>query len=147
MPINRYAAEVFFELRRIARIISLDSHKVEGQYQVTGPQLIVLRQILYGNASIPSDLARRVYLSQATVTGILDRLEAGGLIVRERKVSDRRQVAISLTERGRNLAVTLCPPLLERLSEEFETLSQAEQVDMAQALKRLSEILEDKPKL
>jgi DNA-binding MarR family transcriptional regulator len=42
----------------------------------------------------PSALARRAGLHPATMTGILDRLERGGWIVRERDPSDRRAVLV-----------------------------------------------------
>jgi DNA-binding Lrp family transcriptional regulator len=42
----------------------------------------------------PSALARRSGLHPATITGILDRLERGGWIARERDPSDRRGVLI-----------------------------------------------------
>jgi DNA-binding MarR family transcriptional regulator len=47
----------------------------------------------YGPLS-PSALARRAGLHPATMTGILDRLERSGWIVRERDPSDRRAVVI-----------------------------------------------------
>lgn len=49
----------------------------------------------------PSALARSAGLHPATVTGILDRLERGGFIVRERDPSDRRAVVVrALRDRG-----------------------------------------------
>jgi len=42
----------------------------------------------------PTDLARRLGVHPATITGILDRLEKGGWIVRERDPSDRRAVVV-----------------------------------------------------
>jgi DNA-binding MarR family transcriptional regulator len=42
----------------------------------------------------PTELARRLGVHPATVTGILDRLERGGWIVRERDPSDRRAVVV-----------------------------------------------------
>lgn len=47
----------------------------------------------YGPIS-PSALARRAGLHPATMTGILDRLEAGGWIARERDPADRRAVVV-----------------------------------------------------
>jgi DNA-binding MarR family transcriptional regulator len=47
----------------------------------------------YGPLS-PSALARRAGLHPATLTGILDRLERGGWIARERDPTDRRAVVI-----------------------------------------------------
>jgi DNA-binding MarR family transcriptional regulator len=52
----------------------------------------------------PSALARRAGLHPATVTGILDRLERGGWVARERDPSDRRAVVVrALTGRTAEL--------------------------------------------
>ena len=59
-------------------------------------------------------------LSQATVTGILDRLEARGLVTRTRSASDRRRVLLALTAAGHTAAArapaALHGPLMGRLA-------------------------------
>lgn len=50
-----------------------------------------------------SELACTAGLSPATATGMLDGLEAAGLVSRVRSQRDRRVVLTSLTERGREL--------------------------------------------
>ena len=54
----------------------------------------------------PSWIAQHVQVSPSTVIGILDRLEAKGLIQRERDREDRRLVQVSLTEPGRGLVAS-----------------------------------------
>jgi DNA-binding MarR family transcriptional regulator len=44
----------------------------------------------------PSALARVMHIHPATMTGVLDRLEAGGWIVRERDPADRRAVLVRI---------------------------------------------------
>jgi DNA-binding MarR family transcriptional regulator len=52
----------------------------------------------------PSAIARRAGLHPATMTGILDRLERGGWVTRERDPSDRRAVLVrARRERGAEL--------------------------------------------
>ena len=52
----------------------------------------------------PTALAKRAGLHPATMTGILDRLERGGWVVRDREASDRRSVRVRpLRERGADL--------------------------------------------
>jgi DNA-binding MarR family transcriptional regulator len=64
---------------------------------------------LHGPLS-PTALARRANLHPATMTGILDRLERGGWIVRERAESDRRAVVVrGLRTRGPELYGVLAP--------------------------------------
>jgi MarR family transcriptional regulator, organic hydroperoxide resistance regulator len=50
-----------------------------------------------------SELGERLYLDSGTLTPLLKRLEAAGLIARIRDVQDERRVHISLTATGRKL--------------------------------------------
>jgi DNA-binding MarR family transcriptional regulator len=46
------------------------------------------------------DLSRRLGITEKTITGIVDRLEAAGHVRRERDAADRRVVRVKLTESG-----------------------------------------------
>jgi DNA-binding MarR family transcriptional regulator len=48
-------------------------------------------------------LARQADVSPATMTAMLDHLEKDGMVARRRSETDRRQVIVSLTDRGREL--------------------------------------------
>ncbi len=50
-----------------------------------------------------SEVGERLYLDSATLTPLLKRLEAQGLITRTRASHDERQVVIELTSEGREL--------------------------------------------
>ena len=61
--------------------------------------------LLAGGDATPREIARRCWVNPATMTGIIDTLERDGLVERRRDAADRRQVRLSLTPRGRSLAV------------------------------------------
>jgi len=63
---------------------------------ITGPQLLVLREI-NGTRRTIGQIAKAVQLSYSTVSGIIDRLERDGLIERKRDTEDRRVVWIQPT--------------------------------------------------
>jgi len=92
--------EILIALRRITRAIDLHSKQLQKQTGLTTSQLIIMDTIARLGTPSPSAIARKIVLSQATVTSILDRLVASGLAVRTRATDDRRQVQISLTEAG-----------------------------------------------
>lgn len=50
------------------------------------------------------ELGDRLYLESSTLTPLLKRLEAGGLVSRRRDAADERVVRVALTEAGRALA-------------------------------------------
>ena len=67
---------------------------------LTGPQLTVLKMLEgVGDLSL-SELSERIRAQNSTVTGIIDRMEREGLVVRARSTEDRRVVHIRLTEKG-----------------------------------------------
>jgi DNA-binding MarR family transcriptional regulator len=83
--------------RRWGRLMS-QQHGVT----VAGGTVLVL---LAGGEATPREIARRCWVNPATMTGIVDTLERDGLVQRRRDAADRRQVLLSLTPRGRSLAV------------------------------------------
>ncbi|MGW4526108.1 MarR family transcriptional regulator [Amycolatopsis sp. NPDC004378] len=90
-------------LRDLRNQLSLLNHQVSAHLALKDVDLDCLELIArYGPLS-PSALARRAGLHPATMTGILDRLQKGGWIVRERdpEGADRRAVAVRAV-RGRN---------------------------------------------
>jgi DNA-binding MarR family transcriptional regulator len=87
-------AEVRDGLRQLGFQLSLLNHQVGTQLELRDVDLDCLDLIdRYGPLS-PSALARRAGLHPATMTGILDRLERGGWVTRERDPNDRRAVRV-----------------------------------------------------
>ena len=101
---RRLDREVRASLRDVSVQLSLLNHQVRGQLELKGTDLECLDLISRDGPLSPSALARRAGLHPATMTGILDRLERGGWIVRERDPADRRAVLIR-AERGRGAEV------------------------------------------
>ena len=67
---------------------------------LTGPQRLAVRFIGRQPGLAAGELAALLHLDPGTVTGILRRLEAAGMIVRARDSSDSRRVCLTLTRRG-----------------------------------------------
>lgn len=67
---------------------------------VTYPQYLVLL-VLWEHAELTvSEIGAQLFLDSATLTPLLKRMEAQGLLVRNRARPDERQVVVSLTEEG-----------------------------------------------
>jgi DNA-binding MarR family transcriptional regulator len=90
-------------LRDLRNQLSLLNHQVSARLALKDVDLDCLELIGRHGPLSPSALARRAGLHPATMTGILDRLQKGGWIVRERdpEAADRRAVAVRAV-RGRN---------------------------------------------
>ena len=124
---SRYEESILRSLRRISRAIDLHSKQLARQHELTGPQLVCLREIARAEGVTPSALARAVSLSQGTVTGIVDRLVARGLATRERSAGDRRQVLLRLTAAGRAAVAAAPSPLHEDFRARLARLPEGEQ--------------------
>jgi DNA-binding MarR family transcriptional regulator len=121
------AQAVLSALRRIIRATDLHSKQLARDTGLTTPQVVVLQAVRDLGEVTTGQLSRRVSLSQATVTTILDRLESRGLVERYRSNADRRIVHGRLTRQGRAI-LRKAPPLLhERFTEAFQQLSTARQ--------------------
>jgi DNA-binding MarR family transcriptional regulator len=91
-------------LRRLSTQLSLLTHRVGGRLELRGTDLECLDLIDTCGPIGPSELARRTGLHPATMTGIIDRLERGGWITRERDPHDRRAVVVQVVRsRGQEL--------------------------------------------
>jgi len=81
-------------LRDLRSQLSQLNHQVGAHLDLRDVDLVCLDLIARHGPLSPSALARRAGLHPATMTGILDRLERGGWVVRDRDPSDRRAVAV-----------------------------------------------------
>lgn len=132
-----YEDGILRSLRRISRALDLYSRQLATRVGLTGPQLVCMRHIHRNGAMTPSRLSREVHLSQATVTGIVDRLVAGGWVVRKRSETDRRLVTVELTEAAHVLLLSAPSPLQDRFSERLSALPDAEQAAILRSLERV----------
>ncbi|MZD07437.1 MarR family transcriptional regulator [Streptomyces sp. SID5785] len=82
-------------LRDVGLQLSLLNRQVSARVEMKDVDLDCLDLIKTHGPLSPGALARRAGLHPATMTGVLDRLEKGGWISRERNPSDRRAVQIT----------------------------------------------------
>lgn len=91
----------------IKRLDMLNTRRMEGRIEMQGltaPQLNALNALfeMQQEGLVPNQrmLEKRLYLTNPTVTGILNRLEAKGMIARMRDEKDARSNRIVLTQAG-----------------------------------------------
>ncbi|MBK8072874.1 MAG: MarR family transcriptional regulator [Ramlibacter sp.] len=70
---------------------------------LTYPQYLAMLVLWERDGLMVSELGERLYLDSGTLTPLLKRLEASGLVARIRDVQDERRVHITLTPAGRKL--------------------------------------------
>lgn len=133
--------EVLITLRQITRGIDLHSQKLIKKYGLTGPQLLILKELSTTPGITPSALARRLSISQATVTSMIDRLARKGYVQRVRDTEDKRKVRIRLCEQSLQIIEQNPSIMQEDFIEEFENLKPWEQTLILSSLQRIAELM------
>ncbi|UVS79723.1 MarR family winged helix-turn-helix transcriptional regulator [Actinokineospora sp. UTMC 2448] len=91
---RRTGTEIKESLRELSVQLSLLNHRISARFELRDIDFDCLETIRRHEPISPGALARRVGLHAATMTGVLDRLERGGWIDRERDPADRRAVVL-----------------------------------------------------
>ena len=98
--------QLCFRFYTVSRLITQAYGPLLDRLGVTYPQYLVLLVLWEKDAQPVNDIAKRLVLETNTVTPLLKRMEAEGLVRRTRGTEDARQVIVSLTEKGRQLRET-----------------------------------------
>jgi DNA-binding MarR family transcriptional regulator len=96
-------SEIMQSLRRIIKAIQDYSREVSNKFGITGPQLWALKTVSQNGKLSLGELSERMYLHPSTITGVVDRLERKGYVVRGRGEEDRRVIKVQLTPEGKRL--------------------------------------------
>jgi DNA-binding MarR family transcriptional regulator len=93
----RYAMRKFLSFSK--RALATKANLTIEQYEA----LLALRAFSGSTGLTIGQLSERLQVRHHTAVSLVDKLEAGGLVVRERGVQDRRQVYVRLTPTGSRL--------------------------------------------
>jgi DNA-binding MarR family transcriptional regulator len=86
----------------------------------------------------PAQLAAALAVSRPYITNTIDKLEARALVTRDKNAQDRRSQYLHTTAAGRALASRATSLLIEGEREALTTLTQAEQMMLAELLHKLA---------
>lgn len=124
------------------RAVDLHSRRLVQSHGLTGPQAMLLKEVDRAGTITAGELAKRVSLSQATVTDIVKRLESRQLLKREQSETDRRRVYVRSTDAGRDVVGGSPPLLQETFSVRFNALKDWEQNLLLSSVQRVAELMD-----
>ena len=127
-------------LRRLIAVAELVQPAVAQQAGLTRTEVRTL-ELLSQEPLGPAEIARRLDVSTAASTGIVDRLVEHGHAVRTPHPSDRRRQVVEITDSGRRDTLTLLAPMLERLAHLDAGLSAHEREVVTRFLEESAEAL------
>lgn len=133
--------KVLTSIRQVIRATDLHSRHVTRLAGLTSSQLILLRVVRGQKLSTIGELADTISLSQATLTSILDRLEAAGFVLRERSTQDKRKIQVRITELGCEVLKKAPEPLQDTFIRQFSALKDWERSMIQASLQRVAEMM------
>lgn len=136
-PADFYSADTFTSeasvgwlLRQIKQSMTCQADRLLGKHDLTHAQWAPMMRLRFNGPMSSAALSRDLAMDGGAMTRLLDRLEAKGLVKRERSVEDRRVVMVSLSDAGLN-AMAQMPGVLSQVfnahlsgfsAQEFRTL-------------------------
>lgn len=111
------------ELRRLVQFVRLSSHAAEKDVGISGAQLFVLRELAAAPGLSIRQLTERTLTDQSSVSVVVSRLVAAGLISRRKDPDDARRTLLRPTARGRALLDRAPEPYQARLITALQGLS------------------------
>ncbi|MFJ7589581.1 MarR family winged helix-turn-helix transcriptional regulator [Streptomyces sp. NPDC097617] len=99
----RLEDQLCFALYAASRAVTVRYRPLLDALGLTYPQYLVMLALWERDSLSVRDLCTALQLESSTLSPLLKRLEAHGLVLRERRADDERSVAVRLTEAGADL--------------------------------------------
>lgn len=127
-------------LRASRVLVAVAARSLAGvDHEVTLPQYRALVVLASRGTQRPGDLAAALGSHPSTVTRLCDRLVANGLVERHASLSNRREVSIALTRRGRRLVDRVTVRRRAELTEILSRVPASERAQLVHVLDALGE--------
>ncbi|MDL5033401.1 MarR family transcriptional regulator [Pelomonas sp. APW6] len=143
-PASFYSADTYrsqdsigWLMHRIKQSIVHLADKRLCQHDLTHAQWAPMLRLRLHGPSSTLQLSKDLDVDAGALSRLLDRLEAKGLVVRERSSTDRRVVQVSLSEEGQRVTAELPAVLSEVFNAHLAGFTEAEWRTLIELLQRL----------
>src|ERR1700677_471686 len=110
---------------------------------LTGPQRMVMQALVQSEGLSLKQLSAQVSLAHSTVSGIVDRLQARGMVVRSKDEADGRATVIAPSAPVRDFLTNRMPELaISPLTEALRSASDKERASVLRGLRKLRALVE-----
>lgn len=128
-------------MRKVLRIAQANSKALIRETGLTPSQLILLQMLDDGHEKTSGVIAARLGITQATTTVLVQKLEALGFVTRRKGEADRRQVWLTLSDKGREVLAIAPDGVHARFHQRFIRLKDWEQAMLIASLERVADML------
>jgi len=118
------------------------NQEIKKETGLSGRRLAILRCLIQQSPRSVGEIGRYLYVSDATVSRILDDMEARGHVTRRRCEKDSRRVLVEPTVEGRQVAEAAPPGVVATMRDALPGLPVEELERMEWALKRLTDLVQ-----
>jgi DNA-binding MarR family transcriptional regulator len=137
-PFELPSQEATIALLRTNDQLQIHFTRLLRQYGLTPSQYNVLRILRGEGQPLPIlEIASRTVTVVPGITGLIDRLEASGLVLRERSADDRRVVHVTLTDKARRLLAKIDDPLVALHEKLMAHMSKSELQELVRLLDKV----------
>jgi len=132
-----HALDAYIKLTRAASTVLDRTNAHLATYGITTSQFGVLEALHHLGTLSQIEVSRKLLLSTANITTVMQNLEKSGLIRRERDSADQRVVRVSITDLGRALVEKILPAHVAGIVADFSILTPDEQETLAALCRKL----------
>lgn len=127
-----------YVIHDVARLLRRRFDTEAQRHDLTLPQWRVIGQLAYADHCSQVELAGLIETDPMTVSGLVERLEAKGLVVREMDPDDSRAKIVKITDKARALVSEMKALATEVYAEAFVGISDADRALTLDVLIRVS---------
>ncbi|MGF1506454.1 MAG: MarR family winged helix-turn-helix transcriptional regulator [Anaerolineae bacterium] len=139
------ALNLFIKLTRASHSVATYINGLIASYGLTESQFGTLEALYHLGPMCQGDIAAKVLRSSGNMTTVIDNLLRDGFVSKRRDPNDRRQVIVSLTDKGRALIDEVFPHHVGAIVERLNVLTPEEQDTLADLCKKLGTTQEEPP--
>ena len=141
-PFDSAEQEAALNILRTSDQLQIRFTRLFRDFGLTGSQYNVLRILRGEGKPLPIlEIAERTITVVPGITGLIDRLEAAGLVKRVRCQEDRRVIYVGLTEKGIRVLGELDAPMAALHKKLMGHLAPAELKELSRLLEKAREFL------
>lgn len=139
--VNSNFHDIMVVLDEFVGLCNILSRKIASITGLGEAQISILKEICYSQNVCPTNLIRKLNLSQYKIKMLIESLVKKGYIERARNDHDKRVWTLQLTEEGKDILSSV-NIVRERLITRFTKLPDWHQVQILSTLQHLAEIIE-----
>lgn len=127
-------------------VVATDAYRqsVASRLGVSPTEATAMGELLHRGPLTPSALANRVGLTSPSVTGLIDRMESAGVVVREPNPADRRSVLVGLTGAGRQAITRAFSAFSDEVDDAVDRAGPTHVRELADLLGQVAAVLQER---